>query len=217
MRLAVLVLKPLLLLFTRHEWRGSHNVPVAGGVILVTNHLSHADPLTFSHFVWEAGRAPRFIAKESLFAVPFVGSILRGARQIPVRRDSADAAEAFSAAVVAVRQGEAVCIYPEATLTRDPQLWPMTGKTGAARVALATGAPVIPIAQWGPQDLLAPYSRRLRLLSRPVIRVAAGAPVDLSRFVGVPVTAEVLQTATREIMDAITVLLVDLRGEERPA
>lgn len=55
-----------------------------------------------------------------------------------------------------IGQGELIGIYPEGTLTRDPNLWPMTGKTGAARIALTTGCPVIPVAQWGPQELLAP-------------------------------------------------------------
>ena len=65
-------------------------------------------------------------------------------------------------------------IYPEGTITKDPDLWPMIGKTGAARVALETGCPVIPIAQWGPQEILAPYSKRLRLLPPKTVHVLAG-------------------------------------------
>ncbi len=109
-------------------------------------------------------------------------------------------------------------IYPEATITRDPGLWPMTGKTGAARVALVTGAPVIPVAQWGPQDVLwrrtpsgSACFRARRCTS------SAGPPVDLSEFADRPMDAETLRLVTEKIMTAITVLLEDLRGEHAPA
>ena len=115
--------------------------------------------------------------------------MLRGAGQIPVYRESADASRAFSAAVAAVRDGECVAFYPEATLTRDPDQWPMVGKTGAARVALETGAPVIPVAQWGPQELLAPYAKKPDLFPRKTMHVRAGPPVDLSDFAGRPIDA----------------------------
>ena len=159
-RLAVVILRPPLTVVTRRDWRGAEHLPADGGVVVVTNHVSHVDPLIFAHFLYDNGKLPRFLAKEVLFRLFFVGRVLRGAKQIPVYRESADAATAFSAAVAAVRAGECVGIYPEATLTRDPDLWPMVGKTGAARVALETGAPVIPIAQWGPQEVLPPYSKR---------------------------------------------------------
>ncbi len=131
-------------------------------------------------------------------------------------RESADASKAYTAAVDAVRRGECVAIYPEATISRDPGLWPMTGKTGAARVALATGAPVIPVAQWGPQEVLSPYGKRLRLLPRKTMHVAAGPPVDLSEFAAGPVDAETLRLVTEKIMTAITVLLEEIRGEPAP-
>ena len=130
--------------------------------------------------------------------------MLRGAKQIPVYRDTVDASTAYSAAVEAVNSGECVAIYPEATLTRDPDLWPMVGKTGAARVALATGAPVIPVAQWGPQEVLAPYTKRLHLFPRQTMHVKAGPPVDLSEFAGRPVDAPLLHEVTEKIMAAIT-------------
>ena len=71
-------------------------------------------------------------------------------------------------------------VYPEGTITRDPDLWPMTGKSGAARIALATGCPVIPVGQWGAHQLLAPYSKKPDLFPRKKIIVLAGDPVDLS-------------------------------------
>jgi len=152
-RLAALILRRPPMVLTRRDWAGMEHIP-EGGAVTVVNHISHVDPLSFAHFLHDAGRLPRFLGKAGLFSVPVVGTILRGAGQIPVYRESDDAAEAYSAAVAAVRAGELVAIYPEATLTRDPDLWPMTGKTGAARIALKTGAPVIPVAQWGPHLVL---------------------------------------------------------------
>ena len=215
-RLAVVLLRPLLMVFTRREWRGAEHLPAEGGFVAVTNHVSHFDPLAFAHFLYDNGRLPRFLGKSSLFRVPVVGTILRGAGQIPVYRESTDAAKAFSAAVDAVRRGECVAIYPEATISRDPDLWPMAGKTGAARVALVTGAPVIPIAQWGPQDVLPPYAKGLRLLPRKTMHLLAGPPVDLRDFADRPVDAETLRLATEKIMTAVTVLLEEIRGEQAP-
>ena len=194
-----------------------NNLPSTGGVIVVTNHVSHVDPLTFAHFLFDNGRLPRYLAKEGLFRVFFVGQVLRGTRQIPVYRESADASRAFSAAVTAVRDGECVAIYPEATLTRDPDQWPMVGKTGAARVALETGAPVIPIAQWGPQELLAPYAKKPDIFPRKTMRMRAGPPVDLSDLAGRPIDAPLLREVTERLMTAITSLLEEIRGEQAPA
>jgi 1-acyl-sn-glycerol-3-phosphate acyltransferase len=216
MRLAVIVLKPTLTALTTRQWQGMQNIPPAGGVIVCPNHISYADPLTFAHFIYDAGREPRFLAKSALFDLPFLGRLLRGARQIPVFRTTKDAALAFSAAVKAVERGECVCIYPEGTVTRDPQLWPMVGKTGAARVALATGAPVIPVAQWGPQRILPPYQKVPHVLTRHRIRVVAGPPVDLSEYQDQELTAAVLYAATDKIMAAITALLAELRDEQPP-
>jgi 1-acyl-sn-glycerol-3-phosphate acyltransferase len=216
-RLAVVILRPLLVVLTKRDWRGAEHLPSTGGIVVVTNHVSHVDPLTFAHFLYDNGRLPRFLGKEVLFRIFFVGAVLRGARQIPVYRESSDATRAFSAAVQAVRDGECVGFYPEATLTRDPALWPMVGKTGAARVALETGAPVIPIAQWGPQDLLAPYAKRPKLFPRATMHVWAGRPVDLAEFQGRPLDAPLLREVTERIMAAITELLQDIRGEQAPA
>lgn len=215
-RVAVVLLRRPMLTLTRRDWGGAEHLP-KGGIVVVTNHVSHVDPLVFAHFLYDNGRLPRFLAKAGLFDIFFVGSVLRGAKQIPVYRESSDAARAYSAAVDAVRAGECVAIYPEATLTRDPGLWPMKGKTGAARVALATGAPVIPVAQWGPQHVLAPYARRPRLFPRRVMHVRAGAPVDLSAFMGRAVNADLLRAVTEKIMADITDLLEDIRGEQAPA
>jgi len=216
-RLAALLLRRPLLLTTKRDWSGTEHLPQEAGFVAVTNHVSHFDPLALAHFLHDNGRLPRFLGKEAIFRVPVIGTIIRGAGQIPVYRESADATKAYEAAVDAVRRGECVVIYPEATITRDPGLWPMTGKTGAARVALVTGAPVIPVAQWGPQEVLYPYTKRFRLLPRKTMHLRAGPPVDLTEFAGRPVDTETLRLATEKIMTAITVLLEEIRGEAAPA
>ena len=212
------MVRPILLVFTRHTWRGTERIPPPGtGVLFVANHISHVDPFTFAHFLWDNDRAVRFLAKESLFRIPLAGKFIAAARQIPVFRDSRDASQAYRAAVEAVSKGECVVIYPEGTITKDPDLWPMVGKTGAARVALQTGCPIIPVAQWGPNQVLAPYSKKPSLLPPKMIHVSAGPPVDLDDLGARPLSADVLHEATDRIMDAITAQLAEIRGELAPA
>lgn len=216
-RLVVVIVKPLLRLFTKRQRSGMEHVPTTGGFIAVANHVSEIDPLIVGEFLIDLGRPPRFLAKKELFRSRPLKWIVEGAHQIPVDRHSADAALALSAAVDALHAGECVLIYPEGSATRDPQLWPMRARTGVARLALLSGAPVIPIAQWGPQEILPYRARRPKLLPRRTMQVIAGPPVDLSDFVGKPVTAELLRAATDRIMHAVADLLAGLRGGTPPA
>jgi 1-acyl-sn-glycerol-3-phosphate acyltransferase len=193
------------------------NIPADGGFITAVNHNSHVDPFAYAHFQYNTGRVPRFLAKHGLFKKGFVGAVMRGTGQIPVYRESTDALSAFRAAIDAVERGECVAFYPEGTLTRDPDLWPMTGKTGAARVALETRCPVVPVAQWGANLLLPPYAKKPDLLPRKTHHVLAGPPVDLARFYDKEFTPELLKEATEVIMAAITAQLEVLRGEKAPA
>jgi 1-acyl-sn-glycerol-3-phosphate acyltransferase len=216
-RLVVVLLRPPLMLLTKRDWRGAEMIPQTGGVVLAANHVSHFDPVAFGHFVYDNGRLPRFLGKAEVFQVPVIGWIITQLGQIPVYRKTDDASQAYRAAVDAVRRGECVIFYPEGTISRDPNLWPMTGKTGAARVALTTGVPVIPVAQWGPQDVLSPYSKRFRFFPRKTMHMQAGPPVDFDEFAGQPVSSENLRAATDKIMTAITEQLEKIRGEQAPA
>ncbi|CAN5195541.1 lysophospholipid acyltransferase family protein [soil metagenome] len=213
----VALLEPLLRRLTRQRWIDGEKVPAHGGCVVVGNHVSHIDPFTFAHFVYGHGRIVRFLAKAEVFEIPVVGRLIRATGQIPVYRLTSDASLAFSAAVSAVEKGQCVVVYPEGTITRQPALWPMSGRTGAARIALTAGVPVIPVAQWGPQDILPPYARRPRVLPRRTITVKAGGPVDLEDLRSKTLTAEVLYEATDRIMDAITHQLEDIRGERAPS
>ena len=214
--LGVVVLKPPLLTFTKRTWIDGDKVPATGGCVVVVNHISHADPLTTAHFLYDHGRLPRYLAKSNLFENAFLKRFLTSAGQIPVKRLTTDALGAYSAAVEAVRAGECVVVYPEGTITRDPDLWPMRGKTGAARLRLLTGAPVIPIVADGCENL-APYAKKPDLLPRKEVTYRAGDPVLLDDLRELPSSAEVTQRATDRIMDAITVLLEEIRGEKAPA
>jgi 1-acyl-sn-glycerol-3-phosphate acyltransferase len=212
----VALAEPLLRLLTKQRWVDGEKIPAHGGCVVVGNHVSHLDPLTFAHFVYGQGRIVRFLAKAEVLDLPVLGRLLRATGQIPVYRMTTDASRAFSAAVAAVEDGKCVAVYPEGTLTRQPDLWPMVGKTGAARIALASGAPVIPIAQWGAQEILWPYASRPRLFPRKTIRMKAGDPVDLDDLRGQKLTPDVLRQATDRILDAITKELEDIRGEKAP-
>lgn len=218
-RLAAVICKPPLLVLFKRDWRGMEHIPADGGFIAAVNHNSYLDPLSYAHYQYNTGRVPRFLAKAGLFKSGFVGLMMRGTGQIPVYRETTDAATAFRAAVSAIEKGECVAFYPEGTLTRDPELWPMQGKTGAARVALLTKAPVIPVAQWGAHEAMPPYAKekKLRLLPRKTLLVQAGPPVDLSAFYDQEPTAEVLRAVTEVIMAAITDQLAVLRGAPVPA
>jgi len=222
-RFAVVLIKPVLLLLTSRRWIGLDNIPRTGGVIVAVNHISHADPLPFADaMIFGAGRAPRFLAKSTLFLPTnplrwLVAKVLRGTGQIPVYRGTANAADSLVDAVAAVQRGELVCLYPEGTVSRDPEKWPMVGKTGIARLALESGAPVVPIAQWGAQEILDSYrTPGLHLLPRHTITVVAGPPVDLSPWRGKPLTSTVLREATAAVMAEITRLLEGVRGGQAP-
>ena len=169
-----------------------------------------------THFLLDGGsrRLPRFLAKSGLFSVFFVGTVLRGAEQIPVKRDTEDASLALGEAVRALHAGRCVMIYPEGTTTKRGDYWPGPTRTGVARLALLSGAPVVPVAHWGVQRIFG-IDRKVHL-HPTAVAVTAGPPVDLSRYADQPLTSEVLHAATADVMDAITALLSDLRGEAVP-
>ncbi|MBV9832138.1 MAG: 1-acyl-sn-glycerol-3-phosphate acyltransferase [Marmoricola sp.] len=214
---AVAVAKPPLLALTKRNWIDGEKIPATGGCIVAMNHVSHLDPLTLGWFLYDHGRLVRYLTKDSLWRVPVLKHIVEDAGQIPVQRMTGGAVSAFDAAVAAVEAGECVGVYPEGTITRDPDGWPMRGKTGAARIALATGCPVVPVGQWGVQDLLPAYTTRPHLFPRKTLSYKVGDPVDLDDLREKPVTTEVLHEATDRIMAAITTLVEDLRGEQAPA
>jgi 1-acyl-sn-glycerol-3-phosphate acyltransferase len=198
------------------DYRGRGSLPTRGGVILAVNHLANIDPVLLARFVLEQRRIPRFLAKSELFDTPVLRTVLSGAGQIAVYRERDNAADVLRDAVAALRKGELVVIYPEGTLTTDPDWWPMLARTGVARLALAAGVPVVPVAQWGAHRVLGPG---LRVRPRRLYSVLVGSPVDLTAarasHRGQP-SAETLQTATTAVMSRIRDQLAELRGEPAP-
>lgn len=212
--LAIDVLWPVVVLFVRLRVRGKQHVPGNGGVILAFNHLSNADTVAAVVFALMSNRVPRVLAKASLWRMPVVGWVMRSGGHIPVERGTVKASEALRPAVEALRDGECVMVFPEGTFTDDPENWPMKGKSGVARMALESRVPVVPVAEWGTQDLLPRGKILPRLLPRKRIEVVAGAPVDLSDLYDLDLTAEVLAEATRRVMAAITTMLSGIRSAQ---
>jgi 1-acyl-sn-glycerol-3-phosphate acyltransferase len=213
--LAVLVI-PIMGALSKITILGGEKVPGSGAFVLAPNHYSEIDPLVIGVAMWKVGRMPRFLAKASLFRVPGLGAIMRASKQVPVERNgSARSADPLAAARQITEHGLAVIIYPEGTLTRDPDYWPMRGKFGAVRMALDAGIPIIPVAHWGTQLVLPRYGK-LSLFPRKTITVKYGDAVDLSAFRGKPVNTKLLAAATNVVMNDITALLEDLRGASAP-
>lgn len=217
--LAGLIL-PLWSLMVRYRFTKNSEIPKTGPFILAPNHYSEIDPIAMGAAVWHLGRVPRFMAKASLFKVPVLGWMMRKSGQIPVERAGSgrgnQGGNPMSAASLLIQNEAGVIVYPEGTLTRDPELWPMRGKTGAVRLALESGIPLIPVAHWGTQELMPRYGKGIRPFPRKTIHVMVGEPIDLSRFDGQPLSQKVVSEATELLMNEITALLEELRGETAP-
>lgn len=209
---------PLMGLMVKFRFHDREKMPQTGAVVITPNHYSNIDPVVIGVATWYLGRLPRFMAKASILKVPVLGWILRKSGQIPVERGgSTRSSAALMAAKELVTKERAVIVYPEGSLTRDPDIWPMRGKSGAVRLALELGIPVVPVAHWGTQNLMARYSKKINVFPRHTIDVKVGDPVDLSEFQGKPLDNKTLTAATTKVMDAITALLEDLRGEKASA
>lgn len=208
---------PFMYFVGRYELHEPQNVPATGAFVLSPNHYSNIDPIVIGVALWKIGRMPRYMAKASLFRIPVFGWIFRKAEQIPVDRTATDrTADPVAVAKRVANSGHAIVVYPEGSLTRDPDLWPMRGKLGAVRTALEAGVPLIPAASWGAQLILPRYSKRISLWPRKSVHIVFGAPLDLSEFDGKRDTAS-LVAATGKLMAAITELVESLRDETAPA
>jgi 1-acyl-sn-glycerol-3-phosphate acyltransferase len=218
--LCVVVVYPVASLLFRLRYRYAERFPRTGAVIVVANHISILDPLACARLVWDSGRVPHFLAKASVFKGT-AGRILRAAGQIPVTRGSAEARSSLAAAEDDLAAGNVVVIYPEGSVTRDRDWWPMEARTGVARLALTTDAVVVPVAQWGAQRLHDYHAKKLHLRLRVPTEYLVGEPVDLTALraqvrAGRPMTAELLREVTDRMMGAVRDQLAELRGEPAP-
>ncbi|MGC5615844.1 lysophospholipid acyltransferase family protein [Georgenia sp. Z1491] len=234
--IAALLLPPLRTLVGR-RWSGTRNLPRSGGFVVAANHVSNLDPVLVGDLLLTHGAPPAILAKSELFARPVLAAILRAAGQVEVRRDSADAARALDDARAALRSGRCVLVFPEGSFTRDPDLWPMTGRTGAARLALEAGVPLVPVVTWGGQRVLPPFTSRFRPWPRVTAEVVVGRPMTREDLLpdapaapeaapgagptpgatpGADLTADELAGATARIMDRLAAMLGVVRGETPP-
>lgn len=210
-RAAELALVPPMQLWFNWRLEGLEKIPAEGPVIVAGNHLSYVDPLAHGYFVVKAGRRPRFLAKQELFDARFVGTVLRGARQISVERGTGDRSP-LEDARRAVERGEVVVIYPEGTTTTTHEDFsPGRGKTGAVRLAIATGVPILPVATWGGQFVWRRSGRQSLTFGRP-IWVVAGEPFDPSERLDGEPDAQRLRTLTDDLMGELDKLVADLRA-----
>lgn len=208
---------PIAFLVGRSRFEGRQRIPAQGGALIVANHISHLDPIFTGLQIERSRRVPRFMAKHSLWRTPVLGRALAGSGQIPVYRDSADAQQSLRDATAALHAGKVVIIYPEGTITRDPDGWPMQSRTGVARLALSADVPVVPTVHWGTREVLDGYSKKFRPLPRKPITVRSGEPVDLSAYRDRPVDAALLREVTDLLMGRVRDLLAEVRGEVAPA
>jgi 1-acyl-sn-glycerol-3-phosphate acyltransferase len=216
----IVVVYPVAHLMFRVRTRNIERIPARGPVLLVANHVSILDPIACGLMIFNAGRWPHFLAKEAVFK-GFAGVLLRGAGQIPVKRYTKDAHDALAAAQADLVAGNVVVIYPEGSVTRDPDWWPMQPSTGAARLALTTDAVVVPVAQWGPQEVHDYHRKKLRLRLRARAEYLVGEPVDLEAQrdqlrAGRPLTAELLRETSDLMMSRVRNQLAELRSQPAP-
>jgi 1-acyl-sn-glycerol-3-phosphate acyltransferase len=199
------------------DWDDASNLPTASGVIVVSNHISNFDPVCLGHYLIWNGRWPRAMIKSDIFALPVVGRLARATGHIPVARGTERAEDALVQAQEALNRGECVLIYPEGTITADPDGWPMTPYPGAARLALASGAPVIPVGQWGAQLVMGGKKATWpRFRPRRTMSFRSGPSVALADLVGSQEPEDV-QVAAERIMAAVTALVADIRQIEPPS
>jgi 1-acyl-sn-glycerol-3-phosphate acyltransferase len=215
--LAAVMFYPLTWLISRWRIEGLDKVPATGPALLVSNHISYLDPAYTAVFVHRARRVPRFLAKNTLWGVPVFGSMLQGSGQIPVYRDSMDAQRSLRAGTEALNDDKVVVIYPEGTITRDPEGWPMHSRTGVARLALGSDVPVFPMVHWGTREIYDRYGKKFSPLPRKEVTMRCGDPIDMSAYRGREIDAALLREVTDHLMAAVRELLAEVRDEPAPA
>lgn len=214
--LARVVFYPLSTLLARVRVLGLKHLPATGPVLLVFNHVSHLDPIYDAVAVHRAGRVPRFLAKNTLWNVPVLKGVLTGVQQIPVYRGTTDAQKSLADAHKALTEDKVILIYPDGTITKDPDGWPMSPRVGLARLALEHDIPVVPAARWGTREIYDHYKKKFRPLPRKRVTYNFGEPVDLSAYRGREVDNHTLREVSEVTMSRVRDLLAEIREEPAP-
>jgi 1-acyl-sn-glycerol-3-phosphate acyltransferase len=190
-----------------------------GPLILAGNHIANCDPIIMTAATARRRIHPRMMATGGLFRARVIGKLMTAAGHIPVDRGQETIVNAVPDAAMALRQGSVVFIYPEGRIGLDPAMWPERPKTGMARLALHTGAPVVPVAIWGSHAVVAYHGRSAMIRTairslwrRPVVRVHFGPMVDLSGLREGAVGHA--QQASDRVTEALIAALALLRPDE---
>ena len=180
---------------------GIESIPTTGPAVLASNHIGYLDFVFVGYAARDRKRLVRFMAKKEVFDHPVAGPLMRGMKHIPVDR-FARASDSIETAVGALRRGEIVGMFPEGTISRS--LVPGSGKTGAARMAMAADAPLIPCATWGTQRILT-KGRPKNFERKVAVDVYVGEPIDYE-------PGENPADVTARLMEAIGVLVEKAQG-----
>ena len=202
------ILKPFLHNWFRWNLEGLENIPRKGGALLAFNHISYLDPLATAYTVDKARRVPRFLAKSELFQDKRIAWILRGAKQIEVKRGTATAPMALDNAFKALAKGEIVVVFPEGTISEDPDLRPLPPKSGVARLALGSSVPLIPCGVWGTQNIWPKGFAKNWWPPRQDVLVRVGEPMKVT---GDPSSTDDWRRVSEEVMAEIERLVASLR------
>ena len=196
----------------------------SGAIIVISNHTSYADGVLLALACRRMGRSLRLLATAGVFRAPVIGRLARRLGFIAVKRDAPDASASLDEATLALASGEAVGLYPEGRLTRDPMMWPERAKTGAVRLALRSGAPIVPVAMVGAHEVVGRHRVVKTLLTniirRPKVSTKVGAPIDVRRLMNIGPSTQPTNEEVRHAADLVMRQLVDLiealRGQTAP-
>lgn len=216
-RLLANILRPFVRLLYKIEVTGTENLPKTGGYVLAANHVTTLDALAVAYMMYfRLHRAPHFLAKEGLFRTPIVGPVLLACGQIPVFRSGRNNTDPMQSAYDVLNAGHIIGIFPEGTLTREPNQWPMRARTGAIRLSLETGVPIIPVGQWGTEAVMETYSSKIRPKPWHKVRIVIGKPISMDPYKDKKMSTEDLVELSDQVMVEITNLVEELRGEKAP-
>jgi len=216
-RILATILRPLVRLMYKVEISGQENLPKTGGYVLAANHVTQLDALAVAYMIYfRLHRAPHFLAKEGLFKTPIVGPVLLACGQIPVFRGGRTNTDPMAAAYEVLRAGHVIGIFPEGTLTRDPNQWPMRGRTGAIRIAIETGVPIVPVGQWGTEVVMDTYGTMIKPKPWHKVRMLIGEPIDVAYLKDKKLSTDDLVKLSDLVMSKITELVEQLRDDKAP-
>jgi 1-acyl-sn-glycerol-3-phosphate acyltransferase len=189
---------------------GQENVPREGGAVMVINHTGYMDFTYAGLAAQKSGRLVRFMAKDSVFSHPVSGPLMRGMHHIPV--DRAAGADSYAAAVDALRRGEIVGVFPEATISRSFELKEF--KTGAARMAAEAGVPILPVVIWGSQRVWTKgHPKRLGRTRVPIF-VSVGEPIPVPADADPQQVTMDYKRVMAEMLDVAQATYEPLRGAD---